>query len=251
MDPILIYLAPIFLVTALVYAMAGQGGGSAYLAILALAGIPYHNLPPIALSCNVVAIIGIAYQFIKAGYLKLRLVVPFIVTSVPAAFIGGTLTVPEIPFKILLICTLIIVSLKLFFWKEGEGEIELPSLKRAFIIGPMIGVVLGLLAGIIGIGGGIFLLPIIVLLRWGDAKQGAIAGGLFTLVNSISGLAGHGIRGIIDWHLLIPLAIAVIVGSQIGAHLGAKKLSAGIVQKVFAALLLGVAIRLTVGLLHF
>jgi hypothetical protein len=247
MDPALIYIAPLFLVTALIYAMIGQGGASAYLAILALFNLQYKDIPPIALACNIVATIGIAYHFVRAGHLKIRLVLPFVITSVPAAFLGGTLDLPENFFKVLLICTLVIVAIRMFFWKRPKGEISHPSIKKAFIVGPLIGIFLGLLAGTIGIGGGVLLMPLIIILKWGKVKEAALAGGLFTLVNSVSGLIGHGTKESFDLQLLIPLVLVVFVGSQIGAHLGAKKISSGAVQKIFAVLLFSVAVRLLVG----
>lgn len=250
MDHLLIYLVPIFLVVAVIYSMIGQGGGSAYLAILALFNVPYNNLPSVALSCNVFATIVSVYHFYRAGYLKFRLIIPFLITSVPAAFIGGTISIPEKPFKIVLMCLLVIIALRTFFWNVHPSDIKFPSVKVAYTIGPLIGIVLGLLAGIVGIGGGIFLMPIIISLRWGSVKEGAVAGGLLTLLNSISGLIGHGAKGMIDWKFLLPLVIATVIGSQIGAHLGAKKLPSNVIQKIFAIILFAVALRLSVQLLR-
>ena len=250
MDSALIYIAPLFLVAALVFALIGQGGASAYLAILALFNLPYSDIPSIALACNIVAALGVAYHFVRAGHLKFRLILPFIITSVPAAFFGGTLEVPESLFRTLLIITLFVVAIRFFFWKRPH-EVRHPSIKMAYLIGPLIGIILGLLAGIIGIGGGILLMPLIIIFRWGSIREAALAGGLFTLVNSTSGLIGHGTKGSIDLQLLIPLALVVLVGSQIGAHLGAKKISARIVQRIFAVLLFGVAIRLLLNLISY
>lgn len=224
--------------------MSGQGGASAYLAILVLFNIPYNHLPPIALSCNIAATLGIIYHFRKAGHFKWHLIIPFIITSVPAAFIGGTLTIPEKEFKIILIAVLAIAAIKIFFWEEKSERIKKPETKIVYIVGSLIGLLLGLLSGMIGIGGGVFLLPIIIFLRWGNTKESAAAAGMFTLVNSISGLAGHGTKGGVDWHLLIPLIFIVVVGSQIGAHIGAKKISANAIQKIFGAIMMVVSVRL-------
>lgn len=246
---ILLYLVPIFFLIALLYSMIGQGGGSAYLAALALTNIQYQNIPPAALACNIAVTVSTVYHFVKEGHLKYRLIVPFLITSIPAAFIGGTISIPEKIFKFLLIIILVLISLRTFFWKEGNKNVILPSIKTAYIWGPVIGLILGLISGIIGIGGGILLLPAILLLGWGDAKQGAVAGGIFTLINSVSALLGHGVKGIIDINLMVPLLIAVVIGGQIGSRLGARKLSAQTVQKVFAVILFGVAIRLAINIL--
>lgn len=250
MGPSLLYIAPIFLATSILYSMIGQGGASAYLAILVLFNLPYQNIPPTALACNIIASLGIAFHFAKAGHLRWKLIIPFIITSVPAAFIGGTLRIPETAFEIILAVVLMLVSIKLFFWKSRREEIRFPSTKKAFIIGPIIGLFLGLLAGLIGIGGGILLTPILIFMKWGRPKKAALAGGLFTLANSVSGLIGHGTKGHIDYELIVPLALAVLAGSQIGAHLGAKKISSEFVQKIFAILLFVVSLRLFANILN-
>lgn len=249
MSPLLLYLVPIFFIVALLYATTGQGGGSAFLAIMTLVGLPHLVMPSIALGCNIVATISIVYLFKKRGFLKYRLVLPFLITSVPAAFIGGTIDLPELTFQLSLSIILVVISTQLFFWKDERITVVAPSIKRAFIIGLPIGFILGLIAGTIGIGGGILLMPMLILFKWGNTKEAAVAGGLFTLLNSISGLLGHGTRGVIDFQLLAPLALAVIIGSQIGARLGTKTFSASTIQKIFAALLLIVAIRLTLNVL--
>lgn len=244
----LIYLIPIFFAIALFYSTTGQGGGSAYLAFLVLFGVSYLKLPSIALACNLVGTAGVIYHFWRAGYFKARLSVPFVITSVPAAFLGGSLDVPEKTFKILLVCLLVTVAFISFFNKAHEHKVKTPSVAVAIVFGPLIGFALGLAGGIAGIGGGIFLFPVIVALRWGGAKEAAAASGLFTFANSVGGLVGHGVKGGVDWKFLLPLTAAVFIGSQIGAHLGAKKLSAGVIQKIFAVILLAVAVKMLAGI---
>lgn len=244
----LFYIAPIFFIIALVYATIGQGGASAYLAVLVLFGMQYETIPSVALACNIVATAGIVYRFRKAGFLKTRLVLPFIITSIPAAFIGGTIKIPENVFEIILIVVLFAISLRLFFWKADDEKIKRPSIAKTYLLGGLIGLILGLLAGLIGIGGGILLTPIIIFLRWGKVKEAAVAGGLFTFVNSIAGLVGHGVTGTVDYGLLIPLLVIVIIGSQIGAHLGSVRLKAAVIQKVLAVAMFIIALRLLVSI---
>lgn len=225
--------------------MAGQGGGSAYLAVLALCGIPYEGIPSIALACNVVVTLGIILHFFKAGHLKKRLIFPFTVTSIPAALAGGIIHLPELYFKIMLAAVLFAAAMIMFFWKDTDFRAELPSVRRALVIGPAIGIILGFIGAAVGIGGGILLFPLIVFMRWGTTKQAAMAGGYFTFANSVAGLIGHGVKGMVDAHILIPLG-AVAIGSQIGAYLGAKKIPAVWVQRIFAVVLLFVAIRIVI-----
>lgn len=242
-------LSAVFLVISIVYSMAGQGGGSAYLGMLALAGVPYSSIPSISLSCNIVGTLTTVYLFHRAGHFRRRLALPFLTTSLPAAFIGGTLAIGAKIFNILLVIALIAVAILMFLKKggaESEGNV---SIRKAFVIGPLIGIPLGLIAGIVGIGGGVFLLPIIIFLKWGGTKEAAAAGGFFTLVNSASGLVGHGIGGTIDIKLLVPLAAAVVIGSQIGARLGSGRIRARVIEKIFALILLGVAAKLVVNVI--
>lgn len=246
MEQAIYFLFPIFLFVSLIYAMSGQGGASAYLAILAISDISYNKIPATALACNIAATIGIVYRFYKEGHLKLRLCLPFVITSIPAAFFAGRIDVPEKIFIILLSCILILIGLRLLLVKTNESRVKMPEIKTALIFGPLIGIVLGSLGGLVGLGGGIFLMPIIILLRWGTVKQAAVAGGLFTLINSISAITGHISKSGFDWKLAPPLAIAVIIGSQIGSYIGAKKASPNLVQKIFAVIMLGIGIRLII-----
>lgn len=251
MENILIYLIPLFAIVAFLYSSTGLGGASTYLAILALFNVPYTNIPPISLSCNIVVTLGVVYHFYKAGHFKLNIITPFIVTSIPAAFLGGMLKLPEMKFKLILALLLAVVALRIFFWRAKEHETKEPTKFGSFVIGPLAGAVLGLISGMVGVGGGLLLLPVIVFLKWGSAKEAAAAAGLFTLLNSVSGLVAHGMKGEMNWALLLPLLIAVVVGGQIGARLGARKFPVAVVQRIFACILMIVAIRLAGTFLHF
>jgi uncharacterized membrane protein YfcA len=240
----MIYLIPIFAVTAFVYASVGLGGASMYLAVLALFHVPYQDIPPAALACNIIVTAGVTCHFWRAGHVKPRLILPFIVTSVPMTFVGAGIKLSEPVFYRILAVVLIIAAVRTFFFKEGAHVRHAAGTRTAFIYAPLAGAALGALAGMIGIGGGLFLLPVILLLGWGDAKESAAAAGAFTLVNSAAGLVAHGAAGRFDWAFILPLACAVFVGGQLGAHCGARRFSPNAVRKIFAVILFGVAVRL-------
>ncbi len=248
MDPSTLLLIGLFLITSIIFAMAGQGGATAYLAIMVLFNIPYQSIPAMALACNVVVTVAVVYKFYRAGFFDLHLALPFLITSIPAAYVGGQITVPQFAFEIILIVILTVVAFRLLIRNPHSKPVKKPTPLIAYTVGPLIGIILGLLAGIVGIGGGIFLLPVIIFLRWGRAKEAAAAAGLFTLVNSISGLVSHGVRGITEWRLLLILIVTVLVGGLVGSHLGAKKLPSSTIQKIFAGLILAVVIRLIISI---
>lgn len=240
----MVYLIPIFAVTAFIYASVGLGGASMYLAMLAFFHVPYRNIPSAALACNIIVTAGVVYHFWRAGHVRPRLILPFIITSVPMTFVGAGIKMSEPVFYKILAVVLILAAVRTFLFKKGAQRSAVSGSKVTFIYAPLLGAALGTLAGMIGIGGGLFLLPVILLLGWGDAKESAATAGAFTLVNSVSGLIAQGVGGEIDWMLILPLACAVIVGGQIGAVCGAKWFSPSVVQKIFAVILFGVAVRL-------
>lgn len=212
--------------------------------MLALFHIPYQNIPSTALACNIIVTAGVVYHFWRAGHVRPRLILPFIVTSIPMTFVGAGIKISEPVFYKLLAAVLILAAIKTFFFKSDAQRHIASGSEVTFIYAPLVGALLGTLAGMIGIGGGLFLLPVVLLLGWGNAKEAAATAGSFTLVNSVSGLIAQGVGGEIDWMFILPLACAVIVGGQVGAHCGARRFSPSVVQKIFAVILLGVAVRL-------
>ncbi len=244
-----------FCVTALLYAAVGFGGGSTYNALLVLAETDYSILPFIALLCNLIVVSGGTWRFACAGYINMRRLVPWVVTSIPAALIGGQIKLSEEFFTGLLGMTLLFAGLRML-WPEKvfTGEESRSSvINTSFALPYVIGALLGLLAGLVGIGGGIFLAPILYMLRWDSPK--AIAGicCVFILLNSLAGLTGQMIKlvntqtlgAIGAYWILFP---AVFIGGQLGSHLGAKRLNSQIIRLFTAVLILYVAVRL---LWHF
>lgn len=242
----MIALAAAFFATALLYAIAGFGGGSTYTALLVLAGTDYRLVPILSLACNIIVVSAGTWRFASAGHLDLRRAWPLFVTSVPAAWIGGRLVVERETFIALLAGSLLVAGLVLLWEPKWKREISpAPSPRWT---DPVAGGSLGLLAGIVGIGGGIFLAPLLYLLRWDAPRRIAATCAAFILVNSIAGLAGQASKGlgaagaVLGNHaLLFP---AVLAGGLVGAGLGARKIDPKWVRVVTSLLILYVALRL-------
>ena len=242
----MIALAAAFLVTALIYAIAGFGGGSTYTALLVLAGTDFRAVPILSLACNIIVVSAGTWQFARAGHLDWRRVWPLFVTSVPAAWLGGRLVVEKEMFVGLLAGSLLLAGLTMLWQPYWKREIE-PALGPRWVE-PVAGGSLGLLAGIVGIGGGIFLAPLLFLLRWDTPRRIAATCAAFILVNSIAGLAGQASKGLAatgavfgEHALLFP---AVLLGGLVGAGLGSRRIEPKWVRVVTALLILYVAGRL-------
>lgn len=240
------YLIPLFFLTALAYSMAGLGGGSTYLALLALFSFPYESIPKIGLLCNLTVVIGGSWLFYKAGHFSPRKILPFVATSIPAAYWGGTIHIGKEIFTILLAVSLIVASLRLFFADKAFESRTSLSWKTAWLVGVPVGALLGFLSGLVGIGGGIYLAPVLLFLGWADSKQAAASASFFILVNSLSGLAGQFTKGgfTFPWPLVLPLLLAVFLGGQIGSRVGSKRIPRLALQRVTALLILFVGGRL-------
>ena len=240
-------LALLFFITALLYASVGFGGGSTYNALLVLYGVDFRILPAIALVCNIIVVTGGVYRFNMDGHLRAHRLAPWLAASIPAAWIGGRLPVSEVFFIALLGFSLALAGLRLL--TEKTTAPTAPVAPQSKWIAIPIGACLGLVSGISGIGGGIFLAPILHLLKWGDAKEIAGACSLFILVNSTSGLVGQLMKldnTSLMGELLVywPLFPAVLISGQIGSHLGATRLPKNWMKLLTALLILYVALRL-------
>ena len=184
-------LAILFLFTAILYSSVGFGGGSTYLALLLIWSIPYFIVPVIALSCNIIVVAGNCFNYIRTGNLNLKLLIPYLIGSMPMAYIGGSLPIEKRLFEILLFLVLAIAgTLLLFNFKSyNDKEEDYREISKPSSI--LIGGVLGFISGVVGIGGGIFLSPILFLIRAGRPKHIVTTASLFILINSISGIIGQ------------------------------------------------------------
>ena len=239
-------LAILFLVTSILYSSVGFGGGSTYLALLLIWGVPYFIFPVIALFCNIIVVSGNCFNYIRVGNLNPRLLIPYLIGSIPLAYMGGSLPIEKIFFEILLFLVLTTAGILLLFnfrsYKDNESSYN--KVPIAFSI--FIGGVLGFISGVVGIGGGIFLSPILFLIRAGRPKHIVTAASLFILINSISGIIGQLNKNDVlaevsnFWYLFA----AVLIGGQVGNFLNLKIFSAKILAFVTACLVILVAIRM-------
>ena len=248
----MIILSILFFVTAILYSSVGFGGGSTYLALLLIWDIPYTIFPVIALICNIIVVSGNSFNYIRAGNYNFKLLVPFLISSIPFAYFGGSITIQKEFFEIILFLVLLSAgSLLLVNNKSFENKkIEFKNLN--FIISFLIGSILGLISGIVGIGGGIFLSPILLLLKSEKPKIIATTASLFILMNSISGLIGQITkRAVLDqisdyWILFF----AVLLGGFLGNFINLKLLSNRSLAIMTSLLVIFVAIRIGYGIFY-
>ena len=242
----MIILPILFFITAILYSSVGFGGGSTYLALLLIWGIPYYIFPVIALICNIIVVSGNSINYSRAGNFNLRLLAPYLVGSVPFAFIGGSIIIEKELFEVLLFLVLSIAGVSLLIqnksFEDRKIKYNQPSIYLSFFIGSL----LGLVSGVVGIGGGIFLSPILFLLKAAPPKQIITATSFFILINSISGVIGQLTKDYVFDQILSYwlLFLAVLIGGQIGNYINLKIFSNRTLALVTACLVIFVAIRM-------
>ena len=242
----MILLVILFLVTAIAYSSVGFGGGSTYLALLLIWGVPYFIFPLIALSCNVIVVSGNCFNYIRAGNLNLKLLIPYLIGSIPLAFIGGSLPIEKRLFEILLFLVLAIAGTLLLLNFRSYDDQEQSYQKIPIPIAILIGGVLGFISGVVGIGGGIFLSPILFLVKAGRPKHIVTTASLFILINSVFGIIGQLTKNAVlteipnYWYLLV----TVLIGGLVGNFLNLKVFPTRILALVTSCLVLFVAIRM-------
>ena len=247
----MIILSIFFFITAILYSSVGFGGGSTYLALMIIGGFPYYIFPIIALFCNIIVVSGNSINYIRSGNLNIKLLIPYIIGSIPFSFIGGSISIEKELFEILLFIVLITAGIFLLIESKSFSKNDLKLNKIPTILSIIIGSVLGLISGIIGIGGGIFLSPILFLLKAGYPKQITTTASLFILINSLFGIIGQLTKDavyneIIDYW---PLFVVVLIGGQIGNILNIKFFSNKILALITSILVIFVAIRMGLRLL--
>jgi len=239
-------LIPFFFAAAFLYSSVGHGGASSYLAILVLAGYPREAIAPTVLVLNILATLVGSMNYFRAGHLELRLLLPFILTSIPAAFLGGSLRLSDATLSAILGSALLLAGLRFLTVTKPIVAKQALSPKLLFSIGLPVGFALGFLAGLIGIGGGIFLSPLLLLMGWADAKKTAALSAAFILLNSLSGLAAQILKGTSDWTLLGVLAVTVLIGGGLGSYIGAFRLLPVTLQRLLGLVLLVAGLKLLV-----
>lgn len=227
-------------VVAVLYSSVGHGGASGYLAVMALLAVAPEVTRPTALTLNLFVASIATVQYYREGHFSWRLFLPFAVASIPMAYLGGTIQLPTNVYKVVLGLVLILAAIRLAINLKGDDESHAPPIWLSVIIGA----VLGLLSGLVGVGGGIFLTPVLLLMHWSKAKTAAGISALFIFVNSAAGLIGA-------WPKMPPLPAdvwfwiaAAIVGGIIGSTLGAKRFDSITLRRVLAAVLLFAGVKL-------
>ena len=242
----MIVLSILFFITAILYSSVGFGGGSTYLALLLIWDVPYYIFPVIALFCNVIVVTGNSINYVRAGNHNFKLLIPFLIGSIPLAFIGGTLVIKKEIFEILLFLVLSIAGILLLINNKAYEDKKIIIKKLNYFISIFIGSILGLTSGLVGIGGGIFLSPILFLLRADKPKNIVTTASLFILINSIFGIFGQLTKENVLNELIsfLPLFLVVLIGGLVGNYLNLKIFSNRTLALITSLLVILVALRM-------
>jgi uncharacterized membrane protein YfcA len=247
MDELLVspyLLAVLFFVVAVLYSSVGLGGGSSYTALMAIFGVNFLAIPTVSLILNVIVTSAGSFNFVRKKHARFRLLLPFLASSIPMSYVGGSLQLQREVFYWLLVATLVFVALRIYVWESASLQLTLGKTGRV-VLSLIVGSVFGFIGGAVGIGGGIYLVPLIIILGLGTEKEAAACGSLFVWLNSVSGLAARFQHNPVDLSELIPVTVAVLLGGICGSYLGASKLSPRALQRVLGVVVL-VAIVLLV-----
>ena len=242
----MIILSIFFFITAILYSSVGFGGGSTYLALMLIWDIPYYIFPIIALFCNIIVVSGNSINYIRSGNLNLKLLAPYLVGSIPFTILGASISIEKEIFEILLFFILIIAGIFLLIGSKSFNKDQIKIKQIPKILSISIGSVIGFISGIVGIGGGIFLSPLLFLMKAGYPKHIATTASLFILINSIFGVAGQLTKNIVFNEFLNywPLFLIVLMGGQVGNFLNIKFLTNKTLALITSLLVIFVAARM-------
>ena len=242
----MIILSILFFITSILYSSVGFGGGSTYLALLLIWDVPYYIFPVIALFCNMIVVTGNSINYVRAGNHNLKSLIPFIIGSIPSAFVGGTLIIEKEVFEILLFLVLSVAGILLLINNKAYEDKKIIIKKLNYFVSILIGSILGLISGLVGIGGGIFLSPILFLLKADKPKNIITTASLFILLNSIFGIFGQLTKDNIINELssYLPLFLVVLIGGLIGNYLNIKIFSNRTLTLITSLLVILVAFRM-------
>ena len=237
---LIVFLTLAVFVIAFLYSSVGHAGASGYIALMTLFSLTPEEIKPTALALNIlVASIG-SWQFWRAGHFSWKLFWPFALLSFPLAFLGGYLNLPAQVFKIVIGLVLLFSAVRFLMPQKAEEKASEPAKPIAISVGAG----LGLLSGLTGTGGGIFLTPLLLLMRWATTKNAAAVSAVFILLNSISGLLGNISATKNIPKFILPLAVAVVVGGVMGSYLGSKKLAPLTIKRLLAVVLIIAGLKL-------
>ena len=237
LSPSPLILSIIFFIVAFLYSSVGLGGGSSYTAILAIFNISYLAIPTITLTLNLCVTTVSSINYIRKRHLKMRLFGPFLFASVPFSYLGGSLRLPKEMFWIILIICLILVAIRIYFFKMTSIDLQL-SKSQQFFFSLVLGALLGFVAGVTGLGGGIFLVPFIIIFSLGSVKEAAACGAAFIWANSLSGVIARSQFNTIDIKYYLPVIVSVIIGGILGSHLGSSYLKPRTMEKILGGIII-------------
>lgn len=239
------WLFPAFFATALIYATVGFGGGSSYLAFLALTRLPLAEVAAIALFCNLIVSAGGVWHFSRAGQMRGKMLFPFLMTSIPSAYLGGLLRTEDSIHRILLGLCLFFVAWRIWYGNNGRSvQLHKTSGFLFHVTALFVGAVLGFLSGFLGIGGGIFLSPLLILAGWANPKESSASAALFILLNSTAGLLARWPSLQAHLYECMVLGAVVFAGGQLGSWAGANRFSNALARKILAVFISWVSFRL-------
>ena len=246
----MIILTIFFFITAILYSSIGFGGGSTYLALMLIWDIPYYIFPILALFCNIIVVSGNSLNFIRTKNINIKLLLPYLIGSIPFAFFGASISIEKNLFEILLFIVLMMAGIFLLIESKTFNKDEIKINQIPKIMSVVIGSIIGFISGLVGIGGGIFLSPILFLIKAGYPKHITSTASLFILINSIFGVAGQLTKEIVLEEFLNywPLFLTVLIGGQIGSYLNIKLLSNKLLALLTSFLVIFVAIRMGIRL---
>jgi uncharacterized membrane protein YfcA len=236
-------IALLFFIIAFTYSSVGLGGGSSYTALMAILGFNVLAIPMVSLFLNVLVTSVGSFNFIRKRHARFGLILPFLAGSIPMAYIGGALQLPRELFYWVLLVSLLFVAYRIYFWSNTAFRIQLSN-RCKLVISLISGALLGLVAGIVGIGGGLYLVPLIIILGLGSEKEAAACAAIFVWLNSASGLISRLQYNAIDLSQYIPLFVAVLIGGTLGSLMGSTRFSPRQLERI-----LGVVILVAIALL--
>jgi uncharacterized membrane protein YfcA len=237
-----VLLAVLVFAAAVLYSSVGHAGASGYLAAMALCGVAPAEMKPTALVLNILVATVATARFYSAGSFSWRILLPFACTSVPFAFLGGQLTLPSPVYRQVVGVTLLIASFRLLTHASPRDGGDRRRLAPA--VGMACGAGIGLLSGLTGVGGGIYLTPLLLFTRWADTREAAGISAAFILVNSVAGLAGHSLASRTLPHALPLLAVAAVAGGLIGSSLGSRRLGSPAFRRLLGVVLVIAAVKM-------